>query len=101
MTEKTIYRQTTIGRGLTLTLDQMMEERLLTTDLALKVLHQFEKALLNTLATMDYGSEKAAIKGDCVTYKNSNFNVKDAEIRLNSREVVRADYLKIITYSKD
>ena len=91
------YRRSTIGTALTDALDDLFEAQLLTSQLALKVLCQFDKSIADVLANKL--RTRATIKGKLDNYRFCDdvwtFEMKRCSLRLDE-ETIAADNVKIV-----
>ncbi|KAH8926591.1 transcription initiation factor IIA, gamma subunit [Atractiella rhizophila] len=94
-----LYRRSTIGVALMDSLDELIQSGHINPQLALKVLHQFDRAAAAALSTNQTKS-KATIKGHLSTYRLCDevwtFMVKDATFKMEGGESIKTDKCKIV-----
>ena len=93
-----LYRNTTLGQTLQDSLDELVSAGQISSQLALRVLLQFDKSINNALATR-VRSRLSFKAGHLSTYRFCDnvwtFVLKDVEFR-EVQELVRADKVKIV-----
>ncbi|KAJ2692279.1 Transcription initiation factor IIA subunit 2 [Coemansia spiralis] len=93
------YRNGTLGIALTDTLDELIQAGHITPQLAIQVLEQFDRSLIETLKTQV--KAKAVVKGRLGRYGNCDdvweFVITNAQFRLGvSKEELSVDRIKIV-----
>ncbi|KAH8792891.1 transcription initiation factor-like protein IIA gamma chain [Hyaloscypha sp. PMI_1271] len=96
-----LYRQTfSIGMALTDTLDDLISERRIEPQLAMKILANFDRSITEVLA--DKVKARLTFKGHLDTYRFCDevwtFLIKDVTFKMeNSSQTVQADKVKIVS----
>ncbi|KAF2458943.1 transcription initiation factor IIA, gamma subunit-domain-containing protein [Lineolata rhizophorae] len=95
-----LYRQTSVGQALTDTLDDLISERRIEPQLAMKILANFDKAVADVIA--DKVKSRMSFKGHLDTYRFCDdvwtFIIKDINFKLdNNVQPIHADQIKIVS----
>ncbi|KAI8942445.1 Transcription initiation factor IIA small chain (TFIIA 13.5 kDa subunit) [Plenodomus lindquistii] len=94
-----LYRRSSLGGALTDTLDQLITERRIEPQLAMKILLNFDKAVADTLS--DKVKSRLTFKGHLDTYRFCDdvwtFIIKDINFKLDNTNQVHADRVKIVS----
>ncbi|TAQ87541.1 hypothetical protein B7494_g4120 [Chlorociboria aeruginascens] len=97
-----LYRRSSIGMALTDTLDDLISERRIEPQLAMKILANFDRSITEVLA--DKVKARLSFKGHLDTYRFCDevwtFLIKDVTFKMeNSSQTIQADKVKIATSS--
>ncbi|KAF7903392.1 uncharacterized protein EAF01_006441 [Botrytis porri] len=95
-----LYRRSSIGMCLTDTLDDLISERRIEPQLAMKILANFDRSITEALA--DKVKARLTFKGHLDTYRFCDevwtFLIKDVTFKMeNSSQSVTADKVKIVS----
>ncbi|PSS16610.1 hypothetical protein M430DRAFT_19589 [Amorphotheca resinae ATCC 22711] len=95
-----LYRRSSIGMALTDTLDDLISERRIEPQLAMKILANFDRSITEVLA--DKVKARLTFKGHLDTYRFCDevwtFLIKDVTFKMdNSSQTVVADKVKIVS----
>ncbi|KAH8795518.1 transcription initiation factor-like protein IIA gamma chain [Hyaloscypha bicolor E] len=95
-----LYRRSSIGMALTDTLDDLISERRIEPQLAMKILANFDRSITEVLA--DKVKARLTFKGHLDTYRFCDevwtFLIKDVTFKMeNSSQTVQADKVKIVS----
>ncbi|KAB8297870.1 hypothetical protein EYC80_001665 [Monilinia laxa] len=95
-----LYRRSSIGMALTDTLDDLISERRIEPQLAMKILANFDRSITEVLA--DKVKARLTFKGHLDTYRFCDevwtFLIKDVTFKMeNSSQSVTADKVKIVS----
>ncbi|KAM3065764.1 Transcription initiation factor IIA subunit 2 [Clarireedia jacksonii] len=95
-----IYRRSSIGMALTDTLDDLIKDRRIEPQLAMKILVNFDRSITEALA--DKVKARLTFKGHLDTYRFCDevwtFLIKDVTFKMeNSSQSVVADKVKIVS----
>ncbi|KAH6613984.1 transcription initiation factor IIA, gamma subunit-domain-containing protein [Boeremia exigua] len=94
-----LYRRNSLGGALTDTLDNLITERRIEPQLAMKILANFDKAVADVLA--DKVKARLTFKGHLDTYRFCDdvwtFIIKDINFKLDNTNQVHADRVKIVS----
>ncbi|KAF7872796.1 uncharacterized protein EAF02_008867 [Botrytis sinoallii] len=95
-----LYRRSSIGMSLTDTLDDLISERRIEPQLAMKILANFDRSITEVLA--DKVKARLTFKGHLDTYRFCDevwtFLIKDVTFKMeNSSQSVTADKVKIVS----
>ncbi|KAG0652739.1 Transcription initiation factor IIA small chain [Hyphodiscus hymeniophilus] len=95
-----LYRRSSIGMALTDTLDDLISERRIEPQLAMKILANFDRSITEVLA--DKVKARLTFKGHLDTYRFCDevwtFLIKDVTFKMeNSSQTVHADKVKIVS----
>ncbi|KAL1605757.1 Transcription initiation factor IIA subunit 2 [Nothophoma quercina] len=94
-----LYRRSSLGGALTDTLDNLITERRIEPQLAMKILANFDKAVADVLA--DKVKARLTFKGHLDTYRFCDdvwtFIIKDINFKLDNTNQVHADRVKIVS----
>ncbi|KZO98667.1 transcription initiation factor IIA gamma subunit [Calocera viscosa TUFC12733] len=97
------YRSASIGRALMDSLDELIQDGVITPQLAFKVLMQFDRATTETLSK--HVKFKTSLKGHLSTYRLCDdvwtFFVKNPSFKIEGGELVQADKVKIIAVKSE
>ncbi|KIY45678.1 transcription initiation factor IIA, gamma subunit [Fistulina hepatica ATCC 64428] len=92
------YRGSSIGMALTDSLDELITGGVITPQLAMKVLQQFDKSLADIMVRQV--KAKSTLKGHLKTYRLCDdvwtFSVKNPTFKMEGNEVVTSPKIKII-----
>ncbi|CAO2654813.1 Nn.00g115460.m01.CDS01 [Neocucurbitaria sp. VM-36] len=93
-----LYRRSSLGGALTDTLDNLITERRIEPQLAMKILINFDKAVADVLS--DKVKSRLTFKGHLDTYRFCDdvwtFIIKDINFKLDNTNQVHADRVKIL-----
>ncbi|KAF2009901.1 transcription initiation factor IIA gamma chain [Aaosphaeria arxii CBS 175.79] len=96
-----LYRRSSLGGALTDTLDNLITERRIEPQLAMKILANFDKAVAEVLA--DKVKSRLTFKGHLDTYRFCDdvwtFIIKDINFKLDNTNTIHADRVKIVSCS--
>ncbi|EKD20047.1 hypothetical protein LZ554_004701 [Drepanopeziza brunnea f. sp. 'monogermtubi'] len=95
-----LYRRSSIGMALTDTLDDLISDRRIEPQLAMKILANFDRSITEVLA--DKVKARLTFKGHLDTYRFCDevwtFLIKDVTFKMeNSSQTVQADKVKIVS----
>ncbi|KAG4421657.1 transcription initiation factor TFIIA, small subunit [Cadophora sp. DSE1049] len=95
-----LYRRSSIGMALTDTLDDLISERRIEPQLAMKILANFDRSITEVLA--EKVKARLTFKGHLDTYRFCDevwtFLIKDVTFKMeNSSQTVQADKVKIVS----
>ncbi|KAL3427399.1 transcription initiation factor iia small chain [Phlyctema vagabunda] len=95
-----LYRRSSIGMALTDTLDDLISERRIEPQLAMKILANFDRSITEVLS--DKVKARLTFKGHLDTYRFCDevwtFLIKDVTFKMeNSSQTVQADKVKIVS----
>ncbi|KAK2624420.1 hypothetical protein QTJ16_006370 [Diplocarpon rosae] len=95
-----LYRRSSIGMALTDTLDDLISERRIEPQLAMKILANFDRSITEVLA--DKVKARLTFKGHLDTYRFCDevwtFLIKDVTFKMeNSSQTVQVDKVKIVS----
>ncbi|KAF2800103.1 transcription initiation factor IIA gamma chain [Melanomma pulvis-pyrius CBS 109.77] len=94
-----LYRRSSIGGTLADTLDNLITERRIEPQLAMKVLANFDKAVAEVLA--EKVKARLTFKGHLDTYRFCDevwtFIIKDINFKLDNTTTIHADRVKIVS----
>ncbi|KAF2129506.1 transcription initiation factor IIA, gamma subunit [Dothidotthia symphoricarpi CBS 119687] len=94
-----LYRRSSLGGALTDTLDNLITERRIEPQLAMKILANFDKAVADVLA--EKVKSRLTFKGHLDTYRFCDdvwtFIIKDINFKLDNTNQVHADRVKIVS----
>ncbi|ORY09644.1 transcription initiation factor IIA, gamma subunit-domain-containing protein [Clohesyomyces aquaticus] len=94
-----LYRRSSLGGALTDTLDQLITDRRIEPQLAMKILMNFDKAIAEVLA--DKVKARLTFKGHLDTYRFCDevwtFIIKDINFKLDNTNTIHADKVKIVS----
>ncbi|KAI6247746.1 hypothetical protein HI914_03971 [Erysiphe necator] len=95
-----LYRRSSIGMALTDTLDDLISDRRIEPQLAMKILANFDRSITEVLA--EKVKARLTFKGHLDTYRFCDevwtFLIKDVTFKMeNSSQVVQADKVKIVS----
>ncbi|QSZ34197.1 hypothetical protein DSL72_005786 [Monilinia vaccinii-corymbosi] len=97
-----LYRRSSIGMALTDTLDDLISERRIEPQLAMKILANFDRSITEVLADKVKARLTFKLKGHLDTYRFCDevwtFLIKDVTFKMeNSSQSVTADKVKIVS----
>ncbi|RKF73885.1 Transcription initiation factor IIA subunit 2 [Golovinomyces cichoracearum] len=95
-----LYRRSSIGMALTDTLDDLISDRRIEPQLAMKILANFDRSITEVLA--EKVKARLTFKGHLDTYRFCDevwtFLIKDVTFKMeNSSQTVQADKVKIVS----
>ncbi|OCL12601.1 transcription initiation factor IIA, gamma subunit [Glonium stellatum] len=94
-----LYRRSSLGGSLTDTLDDLISERRIEPQLAMKILTNFDKAVADVLA--EKVKARLTFKGHLDTYRFCDdvwtFIIKDINFKLDNTNPIHADRVKIVS----
>lgn len=94
-----LYRQGSVGRTLMDTLDELISERRIEPQLAMKILSHFDRTITETL--QEKVKSRMSFKGHLDTYRFCDevwtFIIKDITFKLDNTHSVHADRVKIVS----
>eukprot|EP01132_Coremiostelium_polycephalum_P009738 gene9738-11959_t len=93
-----LYRRSTVGEALTDTLDELIQNKLISQTLYEKILTQFDKSINEALANTV--KSKATFKGSLHTYRFCDnvwtFILENAEFKTENDKSIKVDRVKIV-----
>lgn len=100
MSQYSLYRESSLGKALTDTLDELIQEQLLDPPTAMKVLAQFDSSISEALHTKV--KSRATLKGHLHVYRFCDdvwtFVVQTANFRFEN-ETITAEKVKVVACS--
>ncbi|KAI9658217.1 MAG: Transcription initiation factor IIA small chain (TFIIA 13.5 kDa subunit) [Trizodia sp. TS-e1964] len=94
-----LYRCSSIGRALTDTLDDLISERRIEPQLAMKILANFDRSISEVLA--EKVRTRMSFKGHLDTYRFCDevwtFLIKDVNFKLDNQNNIMSDKIKIVS----
>ncbi|KAI9842416.1 MAG: Transcription initiation factor IIA small chain (TFIIA 13.5 kDa subunit) [Sclerophora amabilis] len=94
-----LYRRSSIGLALTDTLDDLITERRIEPQLAIKILGHFDRCITDILA--EKVKARLTFKGHLDTYRFCDevwtFLIKDVNFKLENTNTVQAEKVKIVS----
>lgn len=98
MSYYTLYRKSSLGQALDKALDELVDKQLISDELKISVLEQFDESISNALS--DKLSNSITFKGHCKVFKQPaptvrNFYLDNTKFKLDNGEV-NVDYVNIV-----
>ncbi|KAI9828057.1 MAG: Transcription initiation factor IIA small chain (TFIIA 13.5 kDa subunit) [Thelocarpon impressellum] len=94
-----LYRRSSLGMALTDTLDDLITDRRIEPQLAIKILANFDRSITEVLA--EKVKARLTFKGHLDTYRFCDevwtFLIKDVNFKLDNQSTVHADKVKIVS----
>ncbi|KAI9679465.1 MAG: Transcription initiation factor IIA small chain (TFIIA 13.5 kDa subunit) [Caeruleum heppii] len=94
-----LYRRSSIGSALMDTLDDLITERRIEPQLAIKIMANFDRSITEVLA--DKVKARLTFKGHLDTYRFCDevwtFLIKDVNLKLDNQSTIQADKVKIVS----
>ncbi|EDU42028.1 TOA2 Transcription initiation factor IIA gamma subunit [Pyrenophora tritici-repentis] len=94
-----LYRRSSLGGSLTDTLDNLITERRIEPQLAMKILLNFDRAVADVLS--EKVKSRLTFKGHLDTYRFCDdvwtFIIKDINFKLDNTHTIHADRVKIVS----
>ncbi|KAI9852331.1 MAG: Transcription initiation factor IIA small chain (TFIIA 13.5 kDa subunit) [Thelocarpon superellum] len=94
-----LYRRSSLGMALTDTLDDLITERRIEPQLAIKILANFDRSITEVLA--EKVKARLTFKGHLDTYRFCDevwtFLIKDVNFKLDNQSNIQADQVKIVS----